>query len=138
MMAEENPINIARIDHVVLRVADLPKMVAFYRDVLSCRLERGPGDIGLAQLRAGESLIDLVDAGGKLGRQSGGAPAHAAPNVDHVCLAVHPWDADALIRHLRKHGVEPGEVEVRYGALGMGPSVYIEDPEGNVIELKGA
>ena len=137
-MPEENPINITRIDHVVLRVADLENMIAFYRDVLGCRLERGPGEIGLAQLRAGDSLIDLVDASGKLGRQGGAPPNHGAPNVDHVCFAVHPWDADALIGHLRKHGVEPGEVAARYGALGMGPSIYISDPEGNIIELKGA
>jgi catechol 2,3-dioxygenase-like lactoylglutathione lyase family enzyme len=137
-MLDENPINVTRIDHVVLRVADLPKMIAFYRDVLGCRLERGPGDLGLAQLRAGDSLIDLVDVAGRLGRQAGAAPDHGAPNVDHICLAVHPWDADGLIRHLRNRGVEPGEVAERYGALGMGPSVYIEDPEGNVIELKGA
>ena len=137
-MSEQNPINITRIDHVVLRVSDLGRMMAFYRDVLGCRLERGPGDIGLAQLRAGDSLIDLVDVAGKLGREAGGPPDHGAPNVDHVCLAVHPWDADDLIRHLRQHGVEPGEIAVRYGALGMGPSIYIEDPEGNVVELKGA
>lgn len=137
-MSEGNPINITRIDHVVLRVSNLGQMIAFYRDVLGCRLERGPGDLGLAQLRAGDSLIDLVDVAGKLGRQAGGPPDHAAPNVDHVCLAVHPWDADELIRHLRQHGVEPGEVAARYGALGMGPSIYIDDPEGNIIELKGA
>ena len=137
-MSEGNPINITRIDHVVLRVSNLGQMIAFYRDVLGCRLERGPGDLGLAQLRAGDSLIDLVDVAGKLGRQAGGPPDHAAPNVDHVCLAVHPWDAESLIRYLREHEIEPGEVAARYGALGMGPSIYIRDPEGNVIELKGA
>ena len=67
-----NPINITRIDHVVIRVRNLDAMIDFYCDVLGCRLERGPGEAGLAQLRAGESLIDLVDAAGSLGRQAGG------------------------------------------------------------------
>lgn len=137
-MQPANPINIAGIDHVVLRVDDLDAMIAFYATVLGCRLERGPGDAGLAQLRAGRSLIDLVDAKGPLGR-AGGAPAdHAAPNMDHVCLHVVPWDEDAILAHLEHHGVEFGKVKSRYGATGQGPSVYLSDPEGNTVELKGA
>lgn len=136
-MIEANPINIRRIDHVVLRVVDLEVMVAFYCDVLGCRLERGPGGAGLAQLRAGDSLIDLVDANGSIGRQSGGPPDHGAPNVDHVCLLVQPWDADAVLSRLRARGVEPEPIKSRYGATGQGPSIYFDDPEGNTIELKG-
>lgn len=136
-MSRENPINITRIDHVVLRVNDLDRMLEFYGDVLGCRLERGPGDEGLAQLRAGDSLIDLVDASGPLGRQTGGAPDHDAPNVDHVCFYVQPWEPESLIKRLRDHGIECGEVATRYGATGLGPSVYLQDPEGNTIELKG-
>jgi catechol 2,3-dioxygenase-like lactoylglutathione lyase family enzyme len=113
-------------------------MVDFYRNVLGCRLERGPGKIGLAQLRAGESLIDLVDVNSPLGREAGGEPDHGAPNVDHICLSVHPWDAEAILAQLRKHGVAPGEVASRYGASGQGPSIYFRDPEGNLLELKGA
>lgn len=135
---EANPINIQAIDHVVLRVNDLEKMIAFYHDVLGCRLERGPGEIGLAQLRAGRSLIDLVDAGGPLGRQAGRAPDHGAPNMDHVCLQVSPWDEQAILAHLGKWGVEAADIEQRYGATGMGPSIYLQDPEGNTVELKGA
>lgn len=137
-MNNANPINITRIDHVVLRVVDLERMIAFYRDALGCRLERGPGDSGLAQLRAGESLIDLVDANGEIGKASGGTPDHGAPNVDHVCLLVQPWDAEAVTARLRAHGVAPGDIELRYGATGHGPSLYFDDPEGNKIELKGA
>lgn len=136
-MHSANPINITRIDHVVIRVADLEKMLDFYVGVLGCRLERGPGKAGLAQLRAGDSLLDLVDAAGPLGREGGRAPDHGAPNVDHICFLVRPWDPDALCERLTAHGVEFGEIASRYGATGQGPSLYLEDPEGNTIELKG-
>ena len=136
-VSKANPINIKRIDHVVLRANDLQNMIVFYRDVLGCRLERGPGESGLAQLRAGESLIDLVDVNGRLGRQGGGAPDHSADNVDHVCLLVSPWDQGAMLKHLNDHNVDFGEVASRYGATGQGSSVYLKDPEGNSIELKG-
>ena len=136
-MKQANPINITHIDHLVIRVNDLENMIAFYRDVLGCNLERGPGEAGLAQLRAGHSLIDLVDAGGPLGQQSGDRPDHAAPNMDHVCFQLQPWDADAIEAHLGRHGVSMGTVSSRYGASGMGTSVYLRDPEGNTVELKG-
>jgi glyoxylase I family protein len=136
-MRHPNPINIRAIDHVVIRVTDLDGMIAFYTEVLGCRLERGPGELGLAQLRAGASLIDLVDVGSALGREGGAAPDHGAPNLDHVCLQVQPWDLDAIGTHLRRHGVDVGEVAMRYGATGMGPSLYLRDPEGNTVELKG-
>jgi glyoxylase I family protein len=113
-------------------------MVDFYCDVLGCRLERELDEAKLAQLRAGNSLIDLVDAGGPLGRQSGGAPDHQAPNLDHFCLQVQPWDRDAIRKYLRAHDVEVDEIVTRYGATGHGPSLYIRDPEGNRLELKGA
>ena len=132
-----HPINIRLIDHVVIRVDSLETMIHFYCRVLGCRLERGPGKLGLAQLRAGESLIDLVDARGELGRKAGGPPDHRAANMDHVCLQVQPWDAEAILAHLREHDVDVGEVADRYGAQGTGPSVYLRDPEGNTVELKG-
>jgi glyoxylase I family protein len=135
---QPNPINVVLIDHVVIRTVDLERMIDFYSTVLGCRLEKGPGDIGLAQLRAGSSLIDLVDSEGPIGRQGGGFPDHEAPNMDHVCLQIDPWDVDAISAHLRKHGVTPGEVETRYGAKGSGPSIYVSDPEGNTVELKGS
>jgi glyoxylase I family protein len=136
-MYQANPINIRLIDHVVLRVNDLEKMTAFYCEVLGCRLERGPDTIRLAQLRAGQSLIDLVDVNGPLGRQAGNAPDRNAPNMDHFCLQLEPWDADSILAHLENHNVEMGEIESRYGATGRGPSIYIKDPEGNTVELKG-
>jgi catechol 2,3-dioxygenase-like lactoylglutathione lyase family enzyme len=136
-MKTANPINIKRIDHVVLRVNDLEMMIDFYQRVLGCRLERGPGEAGLAQLRAGDSLIDLLDTNSPLGREGGASPDHGAPNVDHVCFLVEPWNETTLLEQLDKHGVSHGELASRYGATGQGPSVYLTDPEGNTIELKG-
>ena len=136
-MPDANPLNVTRVDHVVFRVVHMETMIGFYRDVIGCRLERGPGENGLAQLRAGDSLIDLVAIDGRLGG-TGEMPARSAPHVDHVCLQVAPWDEQAILAHLRAHGVEPGDVANRYGATGHGPSIYITDPEGNTVELKGA
>ena len=122
-------IRIRELDHLVLRVADADRMVRFYCDVLGCTVERRVDDIGLVQLRAGRSLIDLVPAQGEL--------ADGGRNLDHFCVRVEPFDAAAIVRHLEAHGVAPGPVESRYGAEGTGPSIYLSDPEGNVVELKG-
>lgn len=131
------PIAIREIDHVVLRTSDPARMCAFYCEVLGCSVEKVQEAIGLVQLRAGRSLIDLVDVAGELGRKGGAAPGRDAHNMDHVCLRVEPFDTDAIARHLRSHGVEPGELVSRYGAEGNGPSMYIADPQGNTVELKG-
>lgn len=136
-MAEHHPIAIRAIDHVVIRANDLEGMIGFYRDVLGCREERRRGELGLVQLRAGNSLIDLVDVTGPVGRDGGGTPDPDAPNMDHFCVQVEPWDPGAITAHLQAHGIEAGEVVTRYGALGNGPSIYIDDPEGNAVELKG-
>ena len=137
-MQRENPINIAGIDHVVLRARDFEGLIDFYISVLGCRLERISPGYGIAQLRAGRSLVDIVDTNGKLGRSGGKEPNHNAENMDHFCLQIAPWDSEQIGDHLRAHGVEVGTVESRYGALGNGPSIYIKDPEGNGVELKGA
>jgi catechol 2,3-dioxygenase-like lactoylglutathione lyase family enzyme len=125
------------IDHVVLRVADLPAMLAFYCDVLGCTVERRVDELGLVQLRAGRSLIDLVPVDSKLGRAGGSAPGRGGRNMDHFCVRVEPFDETAIRRHLSSHGVDAGRTESRYGAEGQGPSIYISDPEENVVELKG-
>lgn len=125
------------IDHIVLRVADLDRMIAFYCDALGCHVERREDKIGLVQLRAGSSLIDLVPVDGELGRPGGAAPGVEGRNLDHFCLRIGPFDAGALDAHLARHGIEAGPVKTRYGAEGIGPSIYIEDPEGNGVELKG-
>lgn len=131
------PFQLQQIDHVVLRVRDTAAMSAFYCDVLGCRIERDQAAIGLLQLRAGASLIDLVDVDGKLGRMGGAAPGADAHNMDHLCLRAEPFDRDAIVAHLQAHGVRLGEFGSRYGAEGEGPSQYLYDPEGNLVELKG-
>jgi glyoxylase I family protein len=125
------------LDHVVLRITDLDRARTFYCDVLGCRVEVFQKKIGLLQLRAGDSLIDLVPVDGVLGREGGAPPGAEGRNMDHFCLRVRPFDAGAIMAHLRDHGVDPGKVEQRYGAEGMGPSIYLKDPDGNVVELKG-
>ena len=130
-------IQIRNIDHVVLRVRDIEAMVRFYCEVLGCSVEKLQEAIGLTQLRAGACLIDLVDVAGEIGRQGGAAPGREGRNMDHFCLRVEPFDAAAIAAHLESHGIAPGPVERRYGAEGTGPSIYLQDPEGNTVELKG-
>ena len=125
------------IDHVVLRVRDLQDMLRFYVEVLGCPVVREQEGIGLFQLRAGRSLIDLVPVDSPLGREGGAAPGQEGRNLDHFCLRVDPFDEVAIRAHLQAHGVAAGKTEMRYGAEGEGPSIYIQDPEGNVVELKG-
>jgi glyoxylase I family protein len=131
------PFEVRQIDHLVLRVRDVEAMRAFYCDVLGCREDRRQDAIGLLQLRAGASLIDLVSLDGKLGRMGGAGPGGEGRNVDHFCLRVDPFDREAILRHLLAHGVRVGEYGSRYGAEGEGPSQYLFDPEDNLVELKG-
>jgi catechol 2,3-dioxygenase-like lactoylglutathione lyase family enzyme len=131
-------IRIRDIDHIVLRVCDLQAMTDFYCHVLGCSIERKQDEIGLVQLRAGRSLLDLIPVDGPLGRAGGAARGSAARNLDHFCLRIEPFDEASIRRHLESCGVAAGETASRYGAEGSGPSIYIDDPEGNTIELKGA
>ena len=129
--------HILGIDHLVLRVADLEAMLRFYCNGLGCTVERRRDEIGLVQLRAGASLIDLVPVDGKLGRAGGAAPGEEGRNLDHFCLRIEPFDVAEIRSQLARHGYPAGSVEQRYGADGYGPSIYATDPEGNVVELKG-
>ena len=125
------------IDHVVLRVADIDRAMGFYCGVLGCREERRVEDIGLYQLRAGAAIIDLVPLDSELGRLGGAGPAAEGRNLDHFALRIEPFDEATLRADLAAHGIDAGEVKARYGAAGEGPSIYIEDPDGNTVELKG-
>ena len=133
----KSPFTLRQIDHVVIRARDPAALEAFYREVLGCTVERRQDGIGLVQLRAGASLIDLVDVDGKLGRMGGAAPGREGHNMDHLCLRIDPFDREAIAAHLQAHGVAVGDYGSRYGAEGEGPSQYLSDPEGNVVELKG-
>ncbi len=130
------PLSLLGLDHVVLRTAQPARMVAFYRDVLGCEVEREVDSLGLIQLRAGAHLIDLVDTNGELGRAGGPPPGPLARNMDHFCVRVADLDAGAITAALAAHGIEGPEPARRYGAGGFGLSLYIEDPDGNVVELR--
>jgi len=121
------PFRIGNLDHIVLRVSDMDRAVRFYTDVLGCREERRVEAIGLIQLRAGGALIDLVPAGNEQGGR----------NMDHFAVTISPFEPESLKAHFQAHGVELGEVARRYGAEGYGPSIYLNDPDGNHVELKG-
>jgi len=121
----------------VLRVSDLARALRFYGEVLGCREERRLAELGLVQLRAGRAMIDLVDLAGPLGKAGGTAPKAGGRNMDHLALRIADFDEAALRAHLTAHGVAIGDLGIRYGAEGNGPSLYIQDPDGNTIELKG-
>jgi catechol 2,3-dioxygenase-like lactoylglutathione lyase family enzyme len=130
-------VEIEALDHVVLRVADLERTLAFYCGALGCTIAKRRDDLGLIHLRAGSAMIDLLPLDGMLGRKGGAAPGTEGRNVDHVALRLKQFDPDALRAHLAAHGIEMGDVAERFGAEGNGPSVYLTDPDGNMVELKG-
>lgn len=132
-----HPVQPAGFDHIVLRIVDKDKMVAFYRDVLGCTVDWDRPELGLTHVRAGTSLIDLVTVDGKLGKMGGAAPGVEGRNLDHFALSVRPFDENAIRAHLAAHGVAIVEEGERYGAEGDGTSLYVRDPEGNTVELKG-
>ena len=129
--------NIKHIDHLVIRVGNLRPMLDFYINVIGCSLEKTQEELGLYQLRAGDSLIDFVPIDGPLGRAGGVAPGMEGRNLEHFCLRIEPFEGDRILEYLRSKGINPGKIESRYGADGDGPSIYVTDPEVNVVELKG-
>ena len=132
-------IRIKGLDHVVLRASNTEVMCDFYCDVLGCTVEReSPAELGLTQLRAGSALIDIVSVDGTLGRLGGAPPGKDGRNMDHFCVYLDNFDEQIIRAHLAKFEVTGSSLEQRYGAEGYGPSIYIQDPEGNTVELKGA
>ena len=122
-------LKIREIDHVVLRCRDQARMLDFYTRIIGLAEERRLEQIGLIQLRAGASMIDLVPASDPR--------VESGLNVDHFCLGVEIDNLGEAVRYLRAQAVEiVGEPVMRYGAHGMGLSIYLRDPEGNVVELK--
>ena len=130
-------LSIRSLDHLVLPVRDLEAMTRIYTEVLGLTVERRADTIGMVQLRAGAQLVDLVSVDGMLGRQGGSGPGPEGRNLDHFCLNVADFDLGRVIAHLQAHGVAVGESGRRYGAGGFGVSVYLTDPEGNGLELRG-
>jgi catechol 2,3-dioxygenase-like lactoylglutathione lyase family enzyme len=124
----EQPFVVHEVDHVVLRCVDPARMERFYVDVLGLAVERRIDGLGLVQLRAGRSLVDIVP-----GRVS----ERGEPNLDHVCLGIDAADLARVEAYLADRAVEvvAGPMEV-YGARGIGTSLYVHDPERNTVELK--
>ncbi|MHA3735657.1 VOC family protein [Pseudomonas sp. Eth.TT006] len=131
------PFSIQRIDHIVLRVADLQRSIDFYGRVFGAELVKHNEKLGLVHLRAGTSMIDLVDLQGELGRKGGAAAGAERRNVDHFCLRIEPFDEAALLSHLQACGLSVATAARRFGAEGYGLSLYCFDPDGNQVELKG-
>ena len=132
-----HPIAILGFDHIVLRIADKDAMLGFYVGVLGLTVDWDRPELGLTHVRAGPQMIDLVTLDGPLGRRGGAAPGAEGRNLDHFALQVRPFDEAAIRAHLAAHGVAVIEEGPRYGADGDGFSLYVRDPEGNTVELKG-
>ena len=130
-----HPFAVQGIDHIVLRVRQLQRSLGFYCGVLGCTIERQQPELGLTQLRAGRSLIDLVVLDGPLGA---GEPPGAGRNLEHFCLTIAPFEESTLLAWIATRAVVVHEPGSRYGAQGEGRSFYIEDPDGNRVELKAA
>ena len=129
------PFKLEGLDHVVLLVRDMAEAQRFYEQVLGCTVDRALPEYGMLQLRAGASLIDLVDIGSAEG-EWGRHEIEGGRNMDHVCISTGPCGEQAMRAHLSRHGIAIVEEGIRYGANGDGMSFYICDPSGNQIELK--
>jgi glyoxylase I family protein len=136
-MNDRVPFQVLGIDHVVFRVRDLARMEAFYREALGCEVEKRQDHLGLVHIRVGRALVDLVSVDGSIGRMGGAAPGQEGHNVAHLCLRVEPFDAEALQTRMKALGVPCSAPSSNYGAEGEGMSLYLTDPEGNTVELKG-
>ena len=134
-MSSSPPFELEGLDHVVLLVRDMDAAKRFYCDVVGCRVDSELPEYGMLQLRAGASLIDLVDTSGEEGLWAR-PPVEGGRNMDHVCLATRGFEIEPMRAHLAGHGIEIAEEGIRYGASGEGYSVYFRDPFGNQIELK--
>jgi glyoxylase I family protein len=130
-------LKIRGIDHLVLRVRDRRVMERFYCDVLGAQHVAYRAEFGMSHLRVGNAMIDLVEVDGPLGKPGGAAPGREGRNLDHLCLRIEPFDQEGILSHLKAKGVGVGEVRNRFGAEGNGISIYLNDPEGNTVELKG-
>ena len=141
MTDRQPPFQLTGLDHLVLRVQSVEKTLHFYCNILGCTVERELPEIGLTQLRAGAALIDIVPVESELGRQGGDGPRPAhedgGRNLDHFAIKIDKFEVESLTSYLASNGVSFGDVAERYGADGFGPSIYLKDPDDNIVELKG-
>ena len=119
-------LRVTAMDHIVLVVTDVERSVAWYRDELQLEVLRldewRAGGAPFPSVRVNErTIIDII------------AGARSGTNVDHFCLVIEPTDLAELAASGRFDVVE-GPV-TRWGARGDGTSIYVTDPDGNVIEL---
>jgi catechol 2,3-dioxygenase-like lactoylglutathione lyase family enzyme len=120
-------VRVHELDHIVLDVADVERSLAWYVGLLGLTPDRvdewRAGDVPFPSVRINERcIIDLF------------ANAPTGENLNHVCLVVDPEDVDAIVGDDRFDVLE-GPVP-RWGARGDGRSVYVRDPDGNVVELR--
>lgn len=115
------------LDHVVVEVRDVETSVAFYGQGLGMqpvRLDQfRAGQAPFVSMRAGSSLVDLMPA------------ENPGPGPHHFCLT-YPVPIDELVAHLAAVGIPHTPSDRRFGALGMGESVYVHDPDGHMVELR--
>jgi glyoxylase I family protein len=130
------PFTLVGIDHIVLLVTDMDRAMRFYGEVLGCQPGYSYPQYAMEQVWCGSALIVLLDTSKTEGAWARPEVA-GGRNMDHVCIALSPFDHDALRAHLAAHDVEIVEEAFHGGARGMGNSFYVLDPFGNKLELKG-
>lgn len=135
-MTTAPPFSLVGIDHVVFIVDDLARAVDWYSRVLGCQPGYSYPALGMEQLWCGAALIVLWDTTNP-GAASAIPPVAGGRNVDHVCIALSPYDQNAMLSHLAAHQVTVERIAFHGGARGMGNSIYVLDPWNNKLELKG-
>ncbi len=120
---------ISRIDHLVLTVMDINRTVEFYTRVLGMeKIEFGEGRIALS---FGDQKINLH----QLGNEFEPRAEHVGAGSADLCFIIDTPITEA-IGHLQQHGVDPIEGPVnRTGASGKIISIYLRDPDGNLLEF---
>jgi catechol 2,3-dioxygenase-like lactoylglutathione lyase family enzyme len=115
------------LDHIVINVADVERSLAWYREELGLEGLRVDewrrGEVPFPSLRVDDTtIIDLLEID------------RTGQNVDHLCLVVEPTDLEAL-KESGRFDVLSGPAR-RFGAQGDGLSIYVRDPDGNMVELR--
>lgn len=130
-------LSVRGIDHYVLRVRDIEAAQRFYCEALGAQYVAHRSEFGMTHLRVGASMIDLVAISGQPGKPDAAPAGMESRNTDRLCLRVEPFDLERILAHLKRLGVEVGEIRRRFDAEGNGVSIHLSDPEGNSVELKG-